>query len=210
MKKALCILGALLLAAAAGAGIRAAALYGKAAAYRDRVFPPPENCASLERVTPEEICYLFDPNDLRLMAGHCDRIAAAYVREVAGTSYENVEIGWDGALSGTPYTHYGIEILYGIKGPFGTETEEVVQYGGVSIDQTRVEEIAPLLEAGRCYVLYLRDEAGGTYVEKACGIAGVRSREDYLAARAETGDGSLLAEHLEAFLHEDRTYAPVR
>ena len=210
MKKALYVCGAILLTVAAVFGVRAFVLRQKAAAYRDRVVPLPANFASLERVAPADVCYLFNPDDRRLMAGYSDLIAAAYVREITGTSYENVETGPDGALTGTPYTHYEVEILYNIKGALVTEgAVPLLQYGGVTIDLARIECISPLLEAGRCYALYLRAaENGCLYVEQAHGIPGVWSREEYLAARAETGDAALLAEHVEAYRHEDLTYAP--
>ena len=137
-------------------GIYFMALSFKRTKYENHIFRIPENLSVLPSINADDICYLFDPDDKKLMSGYSDYIAVAVVSNIVGTSSDNVKIHFDGTVTGTPYTNYKIKIIRNIKGQLKSDCSvPLVEFGGISIDGQYLENIITFLEQGKCYVLYL-------------------------------------------------------
>ncbi len=180
--------------------------------YTQTVFPLPENYAELP-ILPSQAGYLFNPDDKYLMTGYSDLVLLATVTGITGTTYEKVEVEF-GAVTGTPYTCYRFIGHYNIKGRLKTETEiPLKQYGGVLPDQKARAGFSPMLEADRSYVLYLRVGPDDTlFLNQAIALAAdLREvRAEDLLADPDDPTGQYIAACIEAYRHEDTTYAPVK
>ena len=164
----------------------------------------------LPSINADDICYLFDPDDKKLMSGYSDYIAVAVVSNIVGTSYGNVKIHFDGTVTGTPYTNYKIKIIRNIKGQLKSDCSvPLVEFGGISIDGKYMENTFTLLEQGKCYVLYLTAaENGALYLNKAYQIPDDALEKNQSGETIRVKEESAIQEYLDAYSHEDLQYAP--
>ena len=177
--------------------------------YTNTVFSIPDNVSDLPTINAEA-CYLFNPDDKRLMSGYSDYIAVAVVDRITGTTYSNVDVKADGTVTGTPYTNFEIKILKNIKGQLRSDIViPLVEYGGVSIDGKYVECILPLLEEEKCYVLYIRSaENGSLYLNKAYQIPDTVLEKKTTGETIGIKDETAIQEYVDAYTNEDTQYAP--
>lgn len=191
-------------------GIYFMALSFKRTKYENHIFRIPENLSVLPSINADDICYLFDPDDKKLMSGYSDYTAVAVVSKIVGTSYENVKIQFDGTVTGTPYTNYEVEIIRNIKGKLKSDRSvPLAEYGGISIDGKYLENIYTLLEQGECYVLYLTAaENGALYLNKAYQIPDDALEKNQAGETIGIKEESAIQEYLDAYSHEDLQYAP--
>ena len=156
----------------------------------------------------QEACFLFDPNNKEMMSGYSDYITVIYVEKKEGTIYQNVRED-EGQIRGTPYTVYSAKVLENMKGNLTkTENIKLYQYGGVSIDEKEIVYITPLLDAGKCYVLYsgvANDQ--NLYVNLAYEMSELNNESDFDRVLSAPENGELLKQCMDAYRNEDLSYA---
>ena len=164
---------------------------------------------SLAALLPEDVrgCFLFDPNDKRLLTGASHYVIAARVSEVKEVTDE----AQAAAEYAVRYERREALNLYNVKGSLTlSRPMELWIAAGIYKNGAQVLRPSPLPGEAGVYVLYLICGADGRlYLRQAFALAAEDAEDIEAALRLpEHPAHALLAECLDAFAHEDRAYAP--
>lgn len=149
------------------------------------------------------IDWIYNPNDLRQLAGAADYVFVARVTEVLGTGYTEVEM-YDGfRFDSHPFTQYKIRVLKNLKGELKTDEDiPLTKHDGVYYLGKKVSflEGDSLPDVGECYIfLCLSDEDGELTVSQFAG------HNDVYLCKAEdyTGEEALIETYGDAVKNMD-------
>ena len=120
--------------------------------------------AEYERNFGVIVDWIYNPNDLKQLAGAASYVFVAEIKEVVGTGYTEVEM-YDGfRFDSHPFTRYKIRVLENLKGELKTDEDiTLTKHDGVYYFGKKVSflEGDKLPDVGECYIFICSaDEKG--------------------------------------------------